>query len=76
MIMSSLEISALLVLLVFPPLRCGGAIAGATVLNMNAGSTSAFLGNGLAMILVTVNLGQLTAQVNSTKCMLDLINTR
>jgi hypothetical protein len=74
--MSSLEIYTLLVLLVFRLPRCGGAIAGANVLNMNAVSTSVFLGNGLANILVTANLGQLTAQVNSTKCMLDLINTR
>jgi len=31
--------------------------------------------SGLALILVTITLGQLTAQVNATKCMLDFCNS-
>ena len=36
---------------------------------------SIFLGSGIAMILTVVNVGQLTAQVNASHCMLDYINT-
>jgi len=41
---------------------------------LNSPTTSIFLSNGVAMILTTVNLGQLTAQVNAADCMLDFIN--
>jgi len=33
-----------------------------------------FLGSGLAMILMTAMLGQLTTQVNASHCMIDFIN--
>jgi len=33
-----------------------------------------FLTNGVAMILTTIMIGQLTAQVNAANCMLDFIN--
>mmetsp|Transcript_12516 Transcript_12516/g.24937 ORF Transcript_12516/g.24937 Transcript_12516/m.24937 type:complete len:1012 (+) Transcript_12516:303-3338(+) len=36
--------------------------------------TEAFLAGGIAAILLTVTVGQLVAQVNSEKCMLDFIN--
>lgn len=33
-----------------------------------------FLGSGVAMILMTANIGQLVSQVNASHCMLDFIN--
>jgi len=54
---------------------CGSAVADANVLGLSSGLTQVFLGSGLAMILTTIMLGQLTAQVNAANCMLDFINT-
>jgi hypothetical protein len=64
----------LVVLLIFGINTCGSALAGTTVLGMAPWAATIFLGNALAMILVTVNIGQLTAQVNAAECMLDFIN--
>ena len=33
-----------------------------------------FLGNGVAVILVTITIGQLISQIESSKCMLDFMN--
>ena len=65
----------LVVLVVFVTNMCGSAIAGANVLNLSDTMTEIFLGSGVAMILMTIILGQLTAQVNAANCMLDFINT-
>jgi hypothetical protein len=54
---------------------CGASVKGAQVLGLSSGVTEVFLGAGVAMILTTIMLGQLTAQVNAANCMLDFINT-
>jgi silicon transporter len=54
---------------------CGSPLEGAEVLGLPEWVTSLFLGSGLAMVLTNVNIGQLTAQVNASHCMLDYINT-
>ena len=64
----------LVVLIVFVTNMCGATSAGATVFGLPQGVTTVFLTNGLAMILVTIMLGQLTQQVVSASCMLDFIN--
>ena len=64
----------LVVLLIFTINLCGSALGSADVLNFNSTTASIFLANGVAMILTTINLGQLTAQVNAADCMLDFIN--
>ena len=65
----------LVVLIVFTTNMCGAANPGAEVLGLPSGVTAVFLGSGLAMILTTIIMGQLTAQVNAANCMLDFINT-
>lgn len=50
------------------------AIPGASVLNLPDVVNEIFLGTGIALILTTIMLGQLTAQVNASNCMLDFIN--
>ena len=52
----------------------GSAVKGASVLDMPKWSTEIFLANGVAMILTTIMVGQLPAQVNAANCMLDFIN--
>jgi hypothetical protein len=64
----------LVVLVVFVINMCGGAVAGANVLDLSPAMTEIFLASGVAMILMTIMLGQLTAQVNAANCMLDFIN--
>eukprot|EP00566_Odontella_aurita_P000753 CAMPEP_0113573476 /NCGR_PEP_ID=MMETSP0015_2-20120614/26638_1 /TAXON_ID=2838 /ORGANISM="Odontella" /LENGTH=549 /DNA_ID=CAMNT_0000476557 /DNA_START=284 /DNA_END=1933 /DNA_ORIENTATION=- /assembly_acc=CAM_ASM_000160 len=64
----------LVVLIIFVTNMCGGTGADATVLGLPASVNNIFLGMGLAMILATVMLGQLTAQVVAANCMLDFIN--
>jgi Silicon transporter len=44
------------------------------VFDLRSGVTKVFLENGVAVILTTIIFGQLTAQVNSAKYMLDFIN--
>jgi len=53
---------------------CGAPLAGAEALGLPNWIQSIFLGSGLAMILTVTNVGQLTAQVNASHCMLDYIN--
>eukprot|EP00586_Coscinodiscus_wailesii_P023381 CAMPEP_0172520188 /NCGR_PEP_ID=MMETSP1066-20121228/291853_1 /TAXON_ID=671091 /ORGANISM="Coscinodiscus wailesii, Strain CCMP2513" /LENGTH=804 /DNA_ID=CAMNT_0013302907 /DNA_START=405 /DNA_END=2819 /DNA_ORIENTATION=- len=65
----------LVVLVVFVINLMGSAADGASVLNLPEWANELFLASGLAMILITIVLGQLTAQVNSANCMLDFINT-
>ncbi|GMI04108.1 hypothetical protein TrRE_jg9883 [Triparma retinervis] len=64
----------LVVLQIFVINLCGAAIGGASVLNFNDLTSTIFLANGVAMILTTIVLGQLTSQVNAADCMLDFIN--
>nr|AXU00142.1 silicon transporter 3 [Ulnaria danica] len=54
---------------------CGSSLKNAKVLGLDDTVTEIFLGSGVAMILTTIILGQLTAQVNAANCMLDFINT-
>jgi silicon transporter len=54
---------------------CGAPLQGAEVLGLPSWVQSIFLGSGIAMILTVVNIGQLTAQVNASHCMLDYIDT-
>jgi len=65
----------LVVLVVFTVNMSGAAIKDANVLNLSDTMTEIFLASGVAMILSTIILGQLTAQVNAANCMLDFINT-
>lgn len=53
---------------------CGAPLAGAEVFNFPSWIENIFLGSGLAMVLIVVTVGQLTAQVNASHCMLDYIN--
>ncbi len=53
---------------------CGAPLAGAEALGLPSWVQSIFLGSGIAMILTVVTIGQLTAQVNASHCMLDYIN--
>jgi len=64
----------LVVLIVFVTNMCGATGSDATVFGLPQGVTAVFLSNGLAMILVTIMLGQLTQQVVAASCMLDFIN--
>jgi Silicon transporter len=65
----------LVVLVVFATNQCGGAIKDAQTLGLSDLMTEIFLGSGVAMIMTTLVIGQLTAQVNAANCMLDFINT-
>ena len=65
----------LVVLVIFLINMCGAAVKDASVLGLGDGVTQIFLGAGFAMILATIMLGQLTAQINVANCMLDFINS-
>ncbi len=64
----------LVVLIIFLINMCGSPITGAQVLGLSDSLTSIFLGNGVALMITTIVIGQLTAQVNAAVCMLDFIN--
>jgi silicon transporter len=66
----------LVVLVVFVTNLAGAALPDSNVLGLSDTLTSIFVGSGVAMILMVIILGQLTAQVNAANCMLDFINTR
>jgi len=65
----------LVVLVVFITNMCGSPIADATVLGLSSTLNEVFLTNGIAMILSTIMIGQLTAQINAANCLLDFINS-
>jgi hypothetical protein len=65
----------LVVLVVFVTNLSGSAVPDSNVLGLSDTLTSIFVGSGVAMILMVIILGQLTAQVNAANCMLDFINT-
>ena len=52
----------------------GSTLPGSSVLDLSDVATNIFLSSGLAMILITITLGQLAAQVTASSCMLDFIN--
>jgi hypothetical protein len=64
----------MVVLVVFVINLMASAVPSADVLSLNGALTEIFLHSGLAVILTTITLGQLMAQVNSANCMLDFIN--
>ena len=64
----------LVVLVVFLSNMMASAIPDASVLGLPSAVNEIFLGTGIALILIAINIGQLTAQVNAANCMLDFIN--
>ncbi|GAX19064.1 hypothetical protein FisN_8Hh290 [Fistulifera solaris] len=64
----------LVVLVIFGINMCGSALKGTSVLNLPDVMVEIFINSGVALILMTTILGQLTAQVNAADCMLDFIN--
>ena len=64
----------LVVLVVFVTNMMSSPIKGASVFGLPKGASDIFLANGIAVVLTVITLGQLTAQVNATNCMLDFIN--
>jgi silicon transporter len=61
--------------LVFVINLAGAPVKDAAVLGLPTLLTNIFLRSGLAMILITCMVGQLTAQINASHCMLDYIDT-
>ena len=66
----------LVVLIITTVNMMGSSVAGADVFTFGTVANNIFLAQGLAMMLTTINIGQLAAQVNAADCMLDFINTR
>jgi hypothetical protein len=64
----------MVVLIVFIINLSGGPLKDARLWGFPSIVTDIFLVTGLAMILYTAMIGQLTSQVNSSHCMLDYIN--
>mmetsp|Transcript_15761 Transcript_15761/g.39622 ORF Transcript_15761/g.39622 Transcript_15761/m.39622 type:complete len:1593 (-) Transcript_15761:209-4987(-) len=64
----------LVVLVVFIINLCAAPLQGSAILGLPDTITSVFVDSGVSLILVTVILGQLVAQVNAASCMLDFIN--
>jgi len=64
----------LVVLIVFVINLSGRPLPGTTVLGLPKVIQTIFLDSGVAMILMTTNIGQLASQVNASHCMLDFIN--
>lgn len=64
----------LVVLVVFVSNLMASSTEGAHVLGMSQGASEVFLASGFCLILTTIMLGQLTAQINASNCMLDFIN--
>lgn len=65
----------LVVLVVFIINLCGSPLPGSEVLGLPDPIAAVFVDSGVSLILITVILGQLTAQVNAASCMLDFINS-
>ncbi|KAG7338439.1 silicon transporter [Nitzschia inconspicua] len=64
----------LVVLVVFVTNMCGFPVEGAQAFELPDTVAAIFVDSGLSLILMTVVLGQLTAQVNAATCMLDFSN--
>jgi hypothetical protein len=65
----------LVVLIVFIINLCGSPLPGSAVFRLPDTVAAIFVDSGVSLILITVILGQLTAQVNAASCMLDFINS-
>ena len=65
----------LVVLVVFIINLCGSPLPGSAVFKLPDTVAAIFVGSGVSLILITVILGQLIAQVNAASCMLDFINS-
>lgn len=64
----------LVVLLIFLINICGSASKGADSLGLPSIWNTIFLDNGVAMIITTIVIGQLTSQVNAAVALLDFID--
>eukprot|EP00551_Chaetoceros_affinis_P005974 CAMPEP_0203666140 /NCGR_PEP_ID=MMETSP0090-20130426/3220_1 /ASSEMBLY_ACC=CAM_ASM_001088 /TAXON_ID=426623 /ORGANISM="Chaetoceros affinis, Strain CCMP159" /LENGTH=531 /DNA_ID=CAMNT_0050529927 /DNA_START=182 /DNA_END=1777 /DNA_ORIENTATION=+ len=64
----------LVVLVIFLINACGSASPGADPFGLPKIWNDIFLENGIAMMMTTIVIGQLTSQVNAAVCMLDFIN--
>jgi len=64
----------LVVLVIFLINLCGSAVRDADPISTPMGINTICLGNGLALIITTIDIGQLPSQVNAAVCMLDFIN--
>lgn len=64
----------MVLIIVFVTNQCGGPLPGSSVFGFPDLVIEIFLGSGLAMILMTAQMGQLNSQVNASHCMLDYIN--
>lgn len=64
----------LVVLVVFIINLCGSPLSGSTVFKLPDTVAAIFVDSGVSLILITVILGQLAAQVNAASCMMDFIN--
>ena len=66
----------LVFLVIFVINMLGSSIEDASVLGLPQLVNNIFLQNGVAMILFVIVFGQLAAQVNAAKCMLDFVNNK
>jgi hypothetical protein len=66
----------LVVLVVFATNLCGSPLPASTVFGLPSTVSAIFVDSGVSLILLTVIVGQLTAQVNAASCMIDFINNR
>jgi hypothetical protein len=66
----------LVTMVVFLINLCGSPVHGISLTGITDSIVVLFLESGMATILMTVMIGQLTAQVNAANCMLDFVNTR
>jgi hypothetical protein len=64
----------LVVLVVFVTNMMASAVDDASVLGLPDILNEIFLATGIAVILTTIMIGQLMAQVNAANCMLDFLN--
>ncbi|GAX13518.1 hypothetical protein FisN_27Lh014 [Fistulifera solaris] len=64
----------LVVLVIFVMNMMSSTVEQASVFSLPESVIGVFLDSGIAVILTTVMVGQLTSQVNAAQCMLDFIN--
>jgi hypothetical protein len=64
----------LVVLVVFIVNLCGSPIPGSAIFKLPDIIAAILVDSGVSLMLITVILGQLTAQVNAASCMLDFVN--
>lgn len=64
----------MVLLVVFTANQCGAPLEDTDIFGLPSFIKKLFLGSGIAMILMTANVAQLSSQVNASHCMLDFIN--